>query len=244
MKEPNKDSKKRLESIAVESDLQRLQKSKAFKEAVLELNGNPSALMRDGIIGVQDLCYRFLIGDTEWMSHVIKYWDGKGLLPWTDNPEIYRSSFTRLKKGASFSPIRLGLWEGNFFATLKGFFGGTDNYFDGSPRLRRQSIYQRDESGERWMTLRVRLTEDLTEAQMHSWVQDEIFKAKNHKRPSNEALILDLLEQYPPNTKTIYGVTQYILKDLKPQLDHRGVSVKESQAKAIARKWVKEKKKT
>ena len=71
---------------------------------------------------VQELCYRFLIADTDWMCHVIESWDGKAPLPRTDSPKIWRPLLNPPRKG-DFDPLVLGIYKGNFFSVLEGFRG-------------------------------------------------------------------------------------------------------------------------
>jgi len=228
-----KNEKKR-ESIAVHDDLRRLQNNERFKEAVLKAKGD--------VMATQELCYDFLIGDTDWIQHVIRHWDGEGPLPRTDSDEIYRSPiFRKPSNGASFNPIILGYYDGNFFARLEGFYGGTDTYFDGSPMLRRQSLFQRNKSGDTWVTLRIRLTNDLPQDEVNTWIHDQIFKARKARRPNSNDLVLSMLDEFFPRGRklTVYSVSQYITEDLKPKLDQRGLSVSMSTAKIIAREWLK-----
>ncbi len=129
------------------------------------------------------------------MCHVIESWDGKAPLPRTDSPKIWRPLLNPRRKG-DFDPLVLGIYKGNFFSVLEGFRGGKSEYLSGSPRLRKQSVYQRDASGAEWMTLRIRLTPGLTKAQLGWWARGALkdCMAKS-KKPSAENLVIDLLNE-------------------------------------------------
>lgn len=223
------------------NDLAELRKSKVFQQSVLKLKGD--------IMGGMDLCYRFNIGDLEWMHHVITHWNGESPLPRNNDPAIYRAKFASQSPGSPFQPLNLGVWKDTFFPSLTGFYGGESEYVAGSPRLRRQSLYQMEDSGARWVTLRFRLEPALSEKTILRWIKGVVAKGKgNSKKSSAKAMVLSLLEQGPARLKTkkttLYGIAQYILTNIKPILNESGFDVKESQAKVYARAWIKEHKKS
>ena len=214
-----KQKESRKDTAFVVRDLQELQASKEFQSAVLACNGDVGE--------TTNLCYQFNIGDTAWMRHVIQKWDGKSPLPRSDDSVIRRKW--------SFSPITLGYWDGNFFASLRGYQGGEDRYVEGSPRLRAQAIYQRDDSGGRWLTLRMRLTPDLSVKEIGEWVKWATAASKKNKKPSLKPLAFSILESDPKRLQnaSIYKIAQY----LRRKFQEKGIPLSESQSKSFAKEW-------
>ena len=193
------------EANIAHQDLTELANSKSFKRAVREAKGDIS----QGI----DLCERFNIVNLTWMNHVIRTWNGKRPLPWGDDPS--------LKNPSHWS---LGLYKDNRFATGYGFIGAEYSGLDRSPRLQKQKIFQVDELGSLWVTLRVRLRPDISAKEIGEWASRSIPKTKSRKtKPQLKSLGFTLLGQMKATkaVRTTYGKSQYLqgkFKDLGIEL--------------------------
>lgn len=158
-----------------------------------------------------ELCHRFNLTDLDWVSYVVHTWAGKGPLPSPDNPILEKGRRHKHRD----SCITQGFYQGNRFGNGYGLHGFVSETADGSPRLWRQKLYQRDELGAEWLTLRIRLTPDLSAEEVATWVKQSLRKRKQtSKKPSMEPIAMRFLESDPKNKrKTIWALSNILMNN-------------------------------
>ena len=176
-----------------------------------------------------DICERFNLTDLEWVAYLVKHWDSESPLPRPNDLAVEKSR-TKIKKD---SHKMHGMYTGNRFSTLYGFSGAEVETPEGSPRLWWQKIYQRDELGATWFTMRIRITPELTIKEMCECATEDLRKRRRSlntsNKPSIEPLALSFLEGNPQNKKeTIWKLSSSLMKEF---------DLERSAAKAYARKY-------
>jgi hypothetical protein len=208
-----------LEAIAATMDLERLRESNSFESAVKNLRR-----YRDDHEWFSHVFETFKLGDGKWLQRVIKVWNGAAPLPL---PEAHSQKVDREGTCRLWSNIpNAGIGEPYLHQSYM---------LKGSPRLSWERTVHRDALGEEWLTLRVRITPDLTQKRIAALAKNSLaaaLKAEMYTKPSLRPVAFGILSTMPQQW-TIYRLAQRLQK----QFEQQGLTLSSSAAKAHVRAW-------
>lgn len=227
-------------------DLKRLAASPHFQRAIANLRKRLKGTLSPSEDAIGEVCGRFSILDRMWIEDLAREWNLKPPLPipqkpWGERPEM--AAWLATETPATVNPDSKNhkFVESRSGRTVEPEFCGTEvRTIPGSPKIWYQKSVLKDDDGERYLTISVRLTPDLSEKWLADFSKEALRWTERStagtKKPSLRAVAFDALAQTSSRKRwSINHRAEWLCE----YFEKRGEPLAISTSKRYVREWMK-----